>query len=251
MTVDTQHGVSDEDQAAARAELLQAWCAQATEHFLTTLDAVDDEKLGRPSSLPGWSHATLVAHVHRNAEALARLVTWARTGVPTPMYASAAQREQDIEVASAWDPAELRRAASASAQELASSMASLEGDRWSAAVTTATGREVPASEIPWLRVREVAIHAVDLAGDASFANLPGDMLVALIEDIATFRARRGADPACRLISDEGDVWSLGEDSAVEVHGTRAHMVAWLSGRSDGADLRVVGSDGVPALTAWL
>ncbi|WP_373302302.1 maleylpyruvate isomerase N-terminal domain-containing protein [Streptomyces flaveus] len=39
----------------------------------------------------------VVAHVARDAEALVNLLTWARTGVTTPMYASGDQRAREIE----------------------------------------------------------------------------------------------------------------------------------------------------------
>ena len=55
------------------------------------------DPLAAPSLLPGWSRAHVVAHVAGNAVALLNLLTWARTGVETPMYADDAARNADIE----------------------------------------------------------------------------------------------------------------------------------------------------------
>ena len=55
---------------------------------------------------------------------------------------------------------------------------------------------VPATEIPWLRAREVMVHAVDLATGVTFADLPADFLAALGADIAQ-QARRRRSPTRR------------------------------------------------------
>ena len=44
-------------------------------------------------------------------------------------------------------------------------------DQWATEVVTAQGRTVPATEIPWLRAREVYVHAVDLGLGVTFAEL--------------------------------------------------------------------------------
>jgi maleylpyruvate isomerase len=50
---------------------------------------------------------------------------------------------------------------------------------------------VPASEVPWLRAREVCVHAVDLATGLAFADLPADFLTALCDDVTTKRSASG------------------------------------------------------------
>src|SRR5918999_1732122 len=64
--------------------------------FLEAVAALDDERLREPSLLPGWTRAHIVTHMARNADGLRNLLTWARTGVETPMYVGD-QRERDIE----------------------------------------------------------------------------------------------------------------------------------------------------------
>ncbi|MBD3008267.1 maleylpyruvate isomerase N-terminal domain-containing protein [Streptomyces sp. 5-10] len=67
-----------------------------------------DVGFARPSALPGWSRAHLVAHVARDADALVNLLNWARTGVETSMYASADQRAREIEEDARRRPEDLR-----------------------------------------------------------------------------------------------------------------------------------------------
>ncbi|WP_275562766.1 maleylpyruvate isomerase N-terminal domain-containing protein [Streptomyces sp. 5-6(2022)] len=67
-----------------------------------------DVGFARPSALPGWSRAHLVAHVARDADALVNLLNWARTGVDSSMYASADQRAREIEEDARRRPEDLR-----------------------------------------------------------------------------------------------------------------------------------------------
>lgn len=244
----TGHEHMSEHERASRSS---EWCFDATEVLLNAIDTFDGAALEQPSLLPGWTRSHVIAHVHRNAEALGRLMVWAGTGVSTPMYSSVEQRDLDIASAAGWARDDLRSAVRVSADMLAESFRSLDESRWDAIVRTATGRDVPASQIPWLRVREVAIHAVDLAGPVTFEAFAPDLLEALVDDVATFRAARGTDPAVRLRIEGGRDWVLAAGPVVEVSGSRAAAVGWLTGRSDGSDLDVEGADAVPVLGRWL
>ena len=104
---------------------------------------------------------------------------------------------------------------------------------------TVQGRRILAADIPWLRAREMWIHAVDLDAGASFADLPGPMLT------RAARRRREADgarPDCPRLtlapptSRGRGPWGRGRDP-LEVRGPAAELAAWLLGRSKGRDLR--------------
>lgn len=190
------------------------WMDSCTELFLDTVDGLPDAALSEPSTLPGWSRKHVVAHVHFNALALGRLVSWARTGVESRMYAGPEQRLAEIEDGVSLPVRELRTRLHRSAEELAAAVAALPDDAWAHVVVTARGREVPASQVPWMRAREVAVHAVDLAAGPGFDDLPPGLL--------------------RELSTE----------AVAMHGASgdaAQMAAWLTGRSERP----------PQLAAWL
>ncbi|MFF4776296.1 maleylpyruvate isomerase family mycothiol-dependent enzyme [Microtetraspora fusca] len=227
-----------------------SWSETGTRLLLDTAAGWGEEQYLAPSGLPGWTRKHLVAHVAANADALSNLVRWAATGERTPMYSSSQQRNADIEAGSRKPAAELAAWLSSSAGRLAAGIAGLNDDQWNAEVVTAQGRTVPATEIPWLRSREVCVHAVDLASGIAFTDLPAGFLTALADDIV---AKRGgaAGPAIVLAAtDTGDRWELpGEGEAATVEGPLADVAAYLAGRPHALTTR----DGflAPTLPVWL
>lgn len=164
------------------------WMDQSTQIFLDTLSGLSEKDLKASTHLPGWSRRHLVAHVHFNAEALRRLLTWARTGTETPMYASMDQRNAEIERGATLWAQELRELVANSAQALADDMDAMPAEAWSHEVVDAKGRTIPATEIPWMRAREVAVHGVDLDAGLRFDDLPPDLIGALCVDVVRKRA---------------------------------------------------------------
>ncbi|HZC40516.1 MAG TPA: maleylpyruvate isomerase N-terminal domain-containing protein, partial [Streptosporangiaceae bacterium] len=69
----------------------------ATGRLLDTIAGLTEAQARAPSLLPGWTRAHVLTHIARNADGLANLLRWARTGTQTPMYASAGARDADIE----------------------------------------------------------------------------------------------------------------------------------------------------------
>jgi maleylpyruvate isomerase len=201
-----------------------AWMADGT---AMCAQAIRDADLDAPSQLPGWSRKHVVAHLALNAEALGNLVDWARTGVEKRMYSSTDRRNADIDAGALRSAAELRAWYDESARLLAGAMGEVTDEQWQRRVLTAQGREVPATEIPWMRAREVMIHAVDLGTGVTFADLPADFLQALCADI---RAKRGDVP--------------------EVHGPLPEIAAYLAGRGYEGVLTADGSPAAP-LPPWL
>lgn len=191
------------------------WTAEGTKLFLDAVDYHGD------SLLPGWTRRHLAAHVAANADALRNLVTWAATGIPTPMYASPAERAAGIERGIRLPDADLDAWVHDSAARLEAAMDSLTDDQWANEVVTAQGRTVPATDVPWLRAREVCVHAVDLGLGITFDDLPEDFLEALCTDVV---AKRGDVP--------------------DVAGPLAERAAWLTGRPH----HLIDA---PELEAWL
>ncbi|QXJ23436.1 maleylpyruvate isomerase N-terminal domain-containing protein [Actinomadura graeca] len=169
---------------------------EGTERFL---EAVDDRDFGAPSRLPGWSVAHVVAHVHYNAQALTRLARWAATGVESRMYDSPRQRAAEIETGARLPARTLRELVRSSAVELEAALASLSDENWRAEVVTAQGRTVPATEIPWLRVREVVVHTVDLDERHTFDVFPEPLVEALVSSAVRNRLTRGEGPVLALL----------------------------------------------------
>ncbi|MDL2078245.1 maleylpyruvate isomerase N-terminal domain-containing protein [Streptomyces sp. GXMU-J15] len=167
----------------------RAWARTGTELLLDAVAGLDEKDFAAPSVLPGWTRKHLVAHAAANADALGNLVHWAATGERTPMYASAQERAEGIAKGPMLSAGELRAWLTDSARKLTAGLDALSDEQWRSEVVTAQGRTVPATEIPWLRAREVCVHAVDLGtGVVTFADLPKGFLVALVAEIRDRRA---------------------------------------------------------------
>jgi uncharacterized protein (TIGR03083 family) len=228
------------------------WTRQGTALLTKEAAELDDAALSVPSALPGWSRKHVLAHVAANAGALGNLVHWAATGEPTPMYSSPAERAAGIERGTALPVGELTDWLLRSASALEEAMTALSGEQWQAAVLTAQGRTVPAAEVPWLRAREVCVHAVDLVMGLSFADLPADFLTALCDDAAAKRAAgAGRGPALVLAAaDTGGRWEIpGDGAGGTLSGPLAEITAYLTGRPH--SLTAQGGDPAPALPPWL
>lgn len=225
------------------------WLAEGTDSFRVALGRLGDEAMAAPTALPEWTGKHVVAHVAANADALRNLVKWARTGEPTPMYASPEQRVAGIEAGSRSEPGALRDWFEASAAALAGDLDGLDPAQWANQIVTAQGRAVAATEIPWMRVREVMVHGVDL-GTVGFADLPDDFLAALVTDVLR-KLASAPGPSLRIEPVDSPLrWTLSADGVpLAVSGTLADLTAYLTGRPGGA-VSMAGEP-APALPRWL
>jgi len=201
------------------------WMAQGTGLLLEAVSTLDETSFTDPTLLPGWTRKHLAAHVAANADAVGNLVRWAATGIETPMYSSADERAAGIAKGPAMTADELLSWLRSSAETLAEAMDRLTDDAWQHEVVTAQGRTVPASETPWMRAREVCVHAVDLDLGIGFADLPSDFNRELGEEI---RAKRGLEAL----------------PAEVVGAPLPEVTAWLAGRPHAIA-------GAPELGPWL
>ena len=226
-----------------------AWAGDGAAHLRGLMTRMGDDAFAAPSALPGWSRAHVLTHVARNADAMINLLTWAATGVKTPAYASAEARDADIETGSRRSPSEIRDDVIAASDRLATTVRKLPTQAWSKHITNVQGREIPATDIPWLRAREMWIHAVDLDVGASFTDFPPPMLTELLADVTAAMAAKEDCPSLRLVAKDGE-WTIGS-GAVVVTGSAPELAAWLLGRSQGKELRADGARKLPTLPRWL
>lgn len=161
-----------------RADLLLA--RRGTAYFSRMLAQLPEAELDGPSLRPGWSRRHVVAHVGYNARALTRLVEGARTGVDGRMYASAEERDREIDFGATLGGAALRNLHTHAAVHLSVEWRDLPEDRWRVPVLTVAG-EVPVAQTVRMRAREVWLHAVDLDNGARLEDLPGEVLDPLPE----------------------------------------------------------------------
>jgi maleylpyruvate isomerase len=203
-----------------------------------------DDELAEPSGLPGWSRAHVVAHLARNADALVNLLTWARTGVETPMYPSRAARDADIETTAALPPDQLRRDYAAACDRLTAAAGALPAEAWTAEVRTPRDEPMPASDVPWMRAKEVWVHGTDLRAGLAFGDAPPEFCAALVDDVLALFARRDQAPDLRIVATDVDrTWGSGER---RVEAPVAAVAAWLT-RSDTSGL----GDDVPPPPTWI
>ncbi|MFC4944696.1 maleylpyruvate isomerase family mycothiol-dependent enzyme [Pseudonocardia sp. GCM10023141] len=228
-----------------------------TAFFTAAVDALSDDELRAASALDGWSRAHVVAHMARNAEALTRLANWARTGVETPMYSGPEQRNADIEATATGSATTLRGELVSTAETLTAALGALDDTTWNATLRSAQGRPMPALEVPWMRTREVWLHTVDLGTGATVADIPADVVDAVIADAArTLSTKDGCVAAVLEATDRDETWVLGSDAEpVRVRGAGADLLSWLVGRTGPVGLTATSSAGasveVPTPPRWL
>jgi maleylpyruvate isomerase len=230
---------------------------EATDRLLAAAAALTDEGAREPSLLPGWTRGHVLTHVARNADGLANLLRWARTGTETPMYASREARQAGIEEGAGRSAAGLATDVAATAIAFAAEAASLPDGAWAAQVQGLTGPPIPARGVLDWRLREVEIHHVDLAAGYRPADWPPEFVTASLPPIAGEFAGREDTPSCLLQPDGPGPgpFQIGPErpttQQVLVHGSPASLLAWLTGRDDGSGLRVAGGGAaVPSLPPW-
>jgi maleylpyruvate isomerase len=221
------------------------------QYFLAKLAQLSDDELSAPSALPGWTGRHLLSHVGHNARAIGRLAHWAASGKPTPMYPGSDARSAEIDLGASWHPQRLRSFVEAEHDQLAAALDQLDDEQLATTVVTAQGRHVPAAVLPWLRTREVWIHAVDLHHDADFSDFPPALLDELIADVLRWRRDVRGETVRARPSDRDVGPALDEQTpATWVEGRAADLVRWLTGRG-AANVHTVNRSTLPTLAAWL
>lgn len=225
-------------------EQQRQWWSEGERVVAGLVERLTDEDLRAGSALPGWSRAHVVAHLARNADALVNLLTWAETGVETPMYPSREARDAAIEQTAALPLDELRGYSAAAARRLAQVAEGMPDQAWDVEVRNGQGVTVPAALVPWMRAKEVWVHGTDLRAGLAFDDLPADFCAALVDDVLDLFASRDQTPDLTLVATDVDrTWGSGE---TRVEGPVAAIAAWLT-RGERAGL----TGDVPPPPAWL
>jgi maleylpyruvate isomerase len=201
-------------------------------YFAQRLAELTDDELDGETLLDGWTRKHLVAHVSYNAAALCRLLDWAATGVETPMYESAAQRNQEIRDGATLSAPALRNLFTHTAARLDEKWRTLPEPARSAIVRTAAGRLVPAGEVAWMRSREVWVHGVDLANGGQFGDLSEPFLTSLLSDIVSGWRRKELGAGLVLEVSGCAPLAIEPDSVptATMRGTLPALVRWAAGR---------------------
>ena len=225
-------------------ETSRRWWKDGERVVAGLVEGLSDDDLAAPSRLPDWSRAHVVAHLARNADALGNLLTWARTGVETPMYASPEARDAGIATTAALPPAELRADYAGACRRFADAIENLPAEAWTATVRTRQGRPIEATEVPWMRAKEIWVHGVDLGAGLDFGDLQTDYCAALVDDVLGHFAGRGdAIEVTVRATDVDRTWGSGTPT---VTGSVSAIAAWVT-RGNASGL----SGDVPPAPTWL
>jgi maleylpyruvate isomerase len=217
--------------------------ADHTERLLTTARGLGDS--GAPSLCEGWSRGHVLTHVARNAEAIGRLASWAVTGERQEMYPGGQEvRDADIEAGAGRPLPELVRDLADTAADLVPRLALLDGPLAAEEVEMRGGMRVPATGLPFLRLREVVYHHVDLDAGFGFDDVEPELQRRFVAD-AVHRLGLGSRPPAVVVrTDEGDVWTLGAGTTT-VTGPLSGVLLWLA-RRDSSRVQAVDGE-LPSL----
>jgi maleylpyruvate isomerase len=147
--------------------------AEAHQRLLGALDdlvAREALDVSAPSRLPGWTKGHVITHVTNSGDGHALILEAAAAGRVGHQYPHGAEgRAADIEAGAARPPAD-------QVDDLRRSIWRLEGlwatSSWEGHGVGPLGHEMPVRDLPFLRLREVAIHHVDLDIGYELTDLP-------------------------------------------------------------------------------
>lgn len=141
-----------------------------TDRLLDTARTLDDA--ASPSLCVGWSRGHVLTHVARNADGMAALVRAAVDGTGETMYASTQARDADIDAGASRPLDELVADVEHSAAALAEALPRLGAEHHGIRLERVPGVFLMrAARIPFLRLREVVYHHVDLDAGFTFVDV--------------------------------------------------------------------------------
>jgi maleylpyruvate isomerase len=149
---------------ARRLDRDVAGAAAAHQGLLTMLDEqLDAGSLdgSAPSRLPGWTIGHVLTHLARNADSIVRVLVAAEKGAVIDRYEGGqARRDGEIEAGAPRPATELVADVRITIWSLEQTWST--HTRWDGRSREAQGRELPVSELPFTRWREVEVHRADL-----------------------------------------------------------------------------------------
>ncbi len=218
------------------ADVTAELVAAETERVVATAASFRNDAVLAPSLCAGWSRGHVLAHLARNADALARVCDVALTGTPGTMYDTPESRDADIAAGARRSAHEHATDIRDSAARLADRLAALRPEHAEVRVErTPGGFPIPVGMVPFMRLRELVFHHVDLDAGFTFADAPEELVALFLRDAANRLSKEDTPPSLRITTAEGDAYTIG-DGATSVTGPRAAVLTWLArGHTDGVD----------------
>jgi maleylpyruvate isomerase len=114
-----------------------------------------------PSRLPAWTVGHVLTHLARNADSMVRVFAAAERGETIDRYEGGVDRRNaEIEQGAGRLAAELVRDVRATIWQLEQTWSTQ--TRWDGRSREAQGHEIPVTDLPFMRWREVEVHRADL-----------------------------------------------------------------------------------------
>jgi maleylpyruvate isomerase len=160
-------------------------------------------------------------------------------------------RAAEIALGARWDGQRLRSFVQVEQDVLAAALEKLDDEQWATEVITAKGRHVTAAALPWLRTRELWIHATDLYGAADFSVFPPALLDELIADVLPRRRDANGEVVhVRPTDRDRTAPFAGPVPPMWIEGRTADLARWLTGRGT-ANIHTLDHSALPTLGPWL
>ena len=197
-------------------------CAAAHQRLLGALETLTDDQSREDSLLPNRSRGQVLTPLARNADSHVTLLQAAVRGEVGEQYASAEQRNGDIERGATRSAEELVMDLRLSIYGLEAAWASANEKAWSGEGRNLGGRVIEMSSVVFLRWREVEFHHADLNLGFGYDDLtPLFVRLELDQQIMLWRSRKPMgmtdlpEIAKKLMPSQRLAWLMGR---VEVDG---------------------------------
>jgi maleylpyruvate isomerase len=192
----------------------------------------------------------VLTHIARNADGLGRLLLGAAEGVERKQYPSKEARNAAIDEGAPRPAKEHLADIETSADRFAETVAATPSSAWGFVMAWGSaGQTRRASELLEARLREVAIHHVDLDAGYGFADWEPQFALRILRSaLPAFETRGMAACTLRPTDVDGAVLASG-GSDVEVSGPAYALASWLLGRDTGSALQVTGGS-LPTPPEW-
>ncbi|MGH8889977.1 MAG: maleylpyruvate isomerase family mycothiol-dependent enzyme [Acidothermaceae bacterium] len=233
------------DPASSSAEI-----AAATARLLDTARTLSDDDVLAPSVLPDWTRGHVLTHIARNADGLSNLLGGATAGEQRTAYPSRDARTADIEAGSRRPIKELIADIEGAHERFVAAVAAVPPSRWDfRQAWGSAGQTREASHLLEARLREVAIHHIDLDAGYSAADWSPEFALLILQSVLPAFESRGLAPCTLRPTDIDAVVDANGGSGLEVSGDAHALTTWLLGRDHGGSLKVTGGD-LPTPPDW-
>jgi maleylpyruvate isomerase len=208
--------------------------AQSADRFLGAARTLADGEVRGACALPGWTRAHLLTHVAQAADSRTGMLRAAQAGRTGEQYPSEQARADAIEAGARRPGAVIRADVARAVEECLAAMREHPAGLWDApAIWLRGGRGPVRGTVASLR-SELEYHHVDLRAGYAPDDWPAEFVATELRRVTAFMNQRADAPPVTLIG--AAAVRVGTVPPVDVTGTPAAILAWLSGRGDGRGL---------------